>query len=317
MELQKFTNPENLKLLWEILLDETFQHMTKEELYNANQFFNNEIKVFYNTQINNKNTSINLLTLNQMCLEKIILSYDYLKQSQQPQQQQPQQQQKQAYKAEDIQTERMSQFENQLTQKRQEFESAITLKKPPVPNFSDESRSEHIPINEMEALIAQTLAQRNFDISQITSNSNTKDASSWLKPAETSIKTEKQQDNTSAIKYIKIGRDQLPPLTNEIIDINEPARQDKRLSWADESKRADESKWTDESKRQDESNNSSSIFSKLKIKSSPPIHTDIQSETQMEILMQRIEKLENIVNKLIETTQYSNDANNYLTIFPS
>ena len=137
MELQKFTNPENLKLLWEILLDETFQHMSKEELNNANQFFNNEIKVFYNTQINNKNTSINLLTLNQMCLEKIILSYDYLKQSkqQQPQQPQPQQQQKQAYKAEDIQTERMSQFENQLTQKRQEFESAITLKKPPITIF--------------------------------------------------------------------------------------------------------------------------------------------------------------------------------------
>ena len=93
-----------------------------------------------------------------------------------------------------------------------------------------------------------------------------------MRPAETSIKTEKQQDNTSAIKYIKIGRDQLPPLTNEIIDINEPARQDKRLSWADESKRPDES------------NNSSSIFSKLKIKSPSPIHTDIQSETQMEIL---------------------------------
>jgi len=293
MELQKFTNPENLKLLWEILLDETFQNMSKEELNNANQFFNNEIKVFYNTQINNKNTSTNLLSLNQMCLEKIILSYDYLKQSkqQQPQQQQPQQQQ-QPYKAEDIQTERMSQFENQLTQKRQEFESAITLKKPPIPIFSDESRSEHIPINEMEALIAQTLAQRNFDISQITSNTNTKDASSWLKPAETSIKTEKQQDNTSAIKYIKIGRDQLPPLTNEIIDINEPPRQDKRLSWADESKRTDES------------NNSSTIFSKLKIKSPPPIHTDIQSETQMEILMQRIEKLENIVNKLIESKDH-------------
>ena len=281
MDTQKFIKAENVDMLWEILLDEPFKNTPKEEMNNLRQYFNNEIKLFYNTHINNKSSKFNLLSLNQMFLEKIVPQQNHVKQQQQ-------QQQQQSYKAEDLQADRMSQFENQLTQKRQEFENAITLKKPQVPNFSDTSKSEHIPINEMEALIAQTLAQRNFDISQINNNKTT-DATNWLKPAETSIKTEKQQDNNAAIKYIKIGREQLPTLTNEIIDINEPSKQEKKISWIDES-------------------NTTSIFSKLKLK--PTIETpsyEMQSgihvETQFEILNQRIEKLENIVHKLIEQKQ--------------
>jgi len=283
MDTQKFIKAENVDMLWEILLDEPFKNTPKEEMNNLRQYFNNEIKLFYNTQINNKTANFNLLSLNQMFLEKIVPQQNHVKQQQQQQQQQPQ-----SYKAEDLQADRMSQFENQLTQKRQEFENAITLKKPQVPNFSDASKSEHIPINEMEALIAQTLAQRNFDISQINNNKTT-DAANWLKPAETSIKTEKQQDNNAAIKYIKIGREQLPTLTNEIIDINEPSKQEKKISWVDES-------------------NTTSIFSKLKLKPSiePPsyeMQSGIHFETQFEILIQRIEKLENIVHKLIEQKQ--------------
>lgn len=277
MDTQKFIKAENVDMLWEILLDEPFKNTPKEEINNLRQYFNSEIKLFYNTQLNNKNSNLNLLSLNQMFLEKIVPSQNHL-------QMQPQiHSQPQLYKAEDLQTERMNQFENQLTQKKQEFENAITLKKPQVPNFSDSSKSEHIPINEMEALIAQTLAQRNFDISQFNNNNKTVDAANWLKPAETSIKTEKQQNNNAAIKYIKIGREQLPTLTNEIIDINEPSKQEKKISWVDES-------------------NSTNIFSKLKLKPINEVHSekhnDIHFETQFEILIKRIENLENIVNKL-------------------
>lgn len=296
MDIQKFVKQDNIKLLWEILLDETFQNLTKEELMNANQFLNNEIKLFYNTQINNKNANIDLLSLNKLFLEKIVSTYQHMVQPPKIQLK-PQS----AYTSENIQAERMSQFENQLSHKKQEFESAITLKKPPVPNFSDESRSEHIPINEMEALIAQTLAQRNFDISQINNNSKIADATNWLKPAETSIKAEKQQDNNESIKYIKIGREQLPPLTNDIVDINEQFKQEKKISWVDET-------------------NTNNIFSKLKLKSKSETpqsqsnshaHQEIHTETQIEILTQRIEKLENIINKLFETKQFSNSDNDY------
>jgi hypothetical protein len=275
MDAQKFIKAENVDMLWEILIDEPFKNTPKEEMNNLRQYFNNEIKLFYNTQINNRISKFNLLSLNQMFLEKIVPSQNNLQEQQQVQ--------PQPYKAEDLQADRISQFENQLTQKKQEFENAITLKKPQVPNFSDTSKSEHIPINEMEALIAQTLAQRNFDISQINNNKTT-DATNWLKPAETSVKTEKQQDNNAAIKYIKIGREQLPTFTNEIIDINEVTKQEKKISWVDES-------------------NTTSIFSKLKLKPTTEIHSTIHLETQFEILTQRVEKLENIIYKLSEQKQ--------------
>ena len=118
MDTQKFIKAENVDMLWEILLDEPFKNTPKEEMNNLRQYFNNEIKLFYNTQINNKTANFNLLSLNQMFLEKIVPQQNHGKQQQQPQQ-------PQSYKAEDLQADRMSQFENQLTQKRQEFENAI------------------------------------------------------------------------------------------------------------------------------------------------------------------------------------------------
>ena len=286
MSLINFVKEYNIELLWEILLDEPFKNVPKEGLYNMRQHFNNELKLFYNTQLNDSksNATINLMELNRSFLSKVVNNMPNKSQQQQQQQQPPQQQPQQLYKAEDLQADRMSQFETQLSQKRQEFESAITLKKPPVPTFSDSSKSEHIPINDMEALIAETLAQRNYDISQIQKSANGTNATNWLKPSETSIKAENLDKNETAIKYIKIGREQLPALTNEIVDINEQTfvqnqkKTNKKISWDDESP-----------------NGSTNIFSKLKIKQ------EVKSEIQLEILVQRIEYLENMMNKIVET----------------
>ena len=245
MSTNDFLKSENIDLLWEILIDDPFSYIPQDEMGKFRSYFMNETTLFYNTYSNSpeiKNN--NLMSLNQIFLRKIVQqSKPPLKQPQPPLKQQ---QQPQLYKAEDIQTDRINKFEMDLNKKRQEFENSITLQKPPVPTFEDK-KSEHIPINEMEALIAQTLLQRNYDISNIQPLNNNN--ASWLQPTETSIKMENQTSNNNAIKYIKIGREQLPSLTTEIIDINQP---EKKVSWN-----------TDLPSNSEQTNN---IFSKLKIK---------------------------------------------------
>jgi hypothetical protein len=273
--MSQFTKSENIELLWEILLDEPFKNVPKEEYAEYRNSFNNELRLFYNTQIVNNSNSTDLFTLNQQFLSKIIQQYT----NQEP----IHKTNTVLYKAEDIQTDRINQFEMQLSQKRQEFDSAITLKKPPLPNFADTSnKSEHIPINEMEALIAQTLAQRNLEIEKIHKSNinNTTTPTNWLKPQETSIKTENNENNQTAIKYIKIGREQLPALTDDIIDISE--KTDKKISWADENITPPVS----------------NIFSKLKLKSNTDTNTTPDFQTQIDNLTERIAKLENIIERL-------------------
>ena len=229
MSTNDFLKSENIDLLWEILIDDPFSYIPQDEMGKFRSYFMNETTLFYNTYSNSpeiKNN--NLMSLNQIFLRKIVQQSKPQLERQQPRQQQQQQQpqQQQLYKAEDIQTDRINKFELDLNKKRQEFENSITLQKPPVPTFEDK-KSEHIPINEMEALIAQTLLQRNYDISNIQPINNN---ANWLQPTETSIKMENQTSNNNAIKYIKIGREQLPSLTTEIIDINQP---EKKVSWND------------------------------------------------------------------------------------
>ena len=261
MSTNDFLKPENINLLWEILIDDPFSYIPQDEMGKFRNYFTNETTLFYNTSSNSPDIkNNNLMSLNQIFLRKIVQQSKppMSKQPQQQQhqhQQQQQQQQQQLYKAEDIQTDRINKFELDLNKKRQEFENSITLQKPPVPTFEDK-KSEHIPINEMEALIAKTLLQRNYDISNIQpiNNNNV----SWLQPTETSIKTENQTTNNNAIKYIKIGREQLPSLTTEIIDINQP---EKKVSWN-----------TDVEPNNNNNNNTlqmNNIFSKLKIKHDP------------------------------------------------
>lgn len=217
MSIKQFISKENVELMWEILLDEPLQKSSREEIINCRRIFEDEIKLFYNTYSNsNTNTqNITLIRLNQIFLGKIIQQFKP----------------KNIYTSEDIQKDRSTKFDSALSKKRQEFEDAITLKKPPTPVFEDSKMVDRVPVNEMEALIAQTISQRNFDISNIPVNNN---YTNWLKPEETSIKSENQQSNSDAIKYIKIGRENLPSLTTDVINLEDNNKNEKKLSWSND-----------------------------------------------------------------------------------
>ena len=251
--MNSFLSRENVDMLVEILLDDK-PNKTQGDI---NQIIQ-EINVFRNTHLNSSAVSnASLLELNQQFLKRMISqtipSNKPMPQSNQnmalplqshslqspslqlpsslqspslqlPSALQSQQAPLSSYRNEDLKAERLDFFDKQLNQKRQEFESAITLKKPTPPIFED-SKMLDKPISNMEELIAQTMAQRNFDISNIgsTTTTTTTPSSDWLSPVSTSVKAEKQElngleekDKEKEKEKRTISFEEPPPITNSI-----------------------------------------------------------------------------------------------------
>ena len=228
--MNSFLSRENVDMLVEILLDDK----PNKNQGDVNQIIQ-EINVFRNTHLNSSAVSnVSLLELNQQFLKRMISHNASLPnvqssihmpsaqsmpnpslQSSGPNQNMNSslQSPNMSYRNEDLKAERLDFFDKQLNQRRQEFESAITLKKPAPPIFED-SKMLDKPISNMEELIAQTMAQRNFDMSNIGSPKS----SDWLSPVSTSVKVEKQDlDEKEKEKEKKtISFEEPPPITNSI-----------------------------------------------------------------------------------------------------
>jgi len=116
--------------------------------------------------------------------------------------------------AEEIQQDKKTQFERELNAKQHEFNTSINKIIPPTPKFQDDMDT---PISEMEKLIAETVAQRNFEIEQIQQSVN----KNWISNQEESTKPQ-----SNSIKYIKIGEE----LDKERIL---PMKEKKTLTWSE------------------------------------------------------------------------------------
>jgi hypothetical protein len=162
-----------------------------------------------------------------------------------------------------------------------EFESAIIPQKPKALDFSD--KTEEGKIKEMESLIAETVAKRNFDIEIIQNSFNTNaiDPESWLKPAETSIKTEKQGFQVTTNKFV-------PDLSN---------KSKKNVSWDEplNDVSTDNIQLTIVEKKDPTDNN---IFAKLKKK--PVVDEPIASNSNNNQLIEQMTELNKKMDKLIE-----------------
>lgn len=214
-----FLSKQNVNLLWEVLLDEpSIHHISQEETTNLHVLFSNNLATF--NENNNLNSNTDLTYLNKTFLGQMIRmirsnihTSTNNHTSTKIHTTTNTTTNKNAYKVEDIQAQRQQQFEEKLAQKRNDFEASMTLVKPPVPNFTEKIEDEKI--KGMDELIAKTVAQRNFDISQINmSPVNTK----WLQPQQTSTKIKIQEDisNLTPIEVVEL------PKTNA-----------KKLSWND------------------------------------------------------------------------------------
>jgi phosphatidate phosphatase PAH1 len=127
------------------------------------------------------NQPVNLNAMNKEAVVVICKKIESLKHSQQgPQQQLFNQNPEQTYfkkqqqiprletiyRAEDLQKERQSEFQNELKKKEQEMSSILKLKKPEEINFTDDIYDKPIG-NDMERLLAEALASRERELEQI------------------------------------------------------------------------------------------------------------------------------------------------------
>jgi hypothetical protein len=244
--MSKFLDNQNVKILWDLIIDidivKTQSNEFKEYIF---QIFKNNITQFYEVE---KNNCPILVDMNK---KYIMLMLDFIKKTISMENNKnihtqkhysnnvintPTQKNKikihdinetntnelkELVTFEDIQNDKRSQFDKDLSKYQAEFTSAMTLPTPTVPDFTDNIKE--TPINEMEKAIQEITSQRNYDIEQINkSYHSTSDVNTWLKPQETSIKSEKlplSKKNVSwgenEIQNMTLTLDELP--LNEMV----------------------------------------------------------------------------------------------------
>jgi hypothetical protein len=293
-------------LLWEVIIDDDlFKNKPKELINQIGSIFTQNLRGFNEAE---KNNSSNLMSMNKRFIGLILNhSRSIIVSNKNPIKT------KDLITSSDLQTERISQFEKDLSQRQNEFTSAMSLPVPPVPKFSDNNLDE--PIGEMELAIKKALEQRNYDIEQVNKNLNKSNADSWLKPQETSLKSEKivpiknQKSDSNpyyqnshvqnTLKYIKIADENIENtvIKKDIIDLN----QKKHISWEDENISL---KIVDKEEENDIIENN--IFKKLK-KITPEINQEIDDSfkinNRMNILEDKLEGLNNKIDLIIKILQ--------------
>jgi hypothetical protein len=104
------------------------------------------------------------------------------------------------YRAEDIQNERVSEFDRQLREKQAEMDSFLTLKKPADVSFVD---AEDKPIgDEMSRLIAQELAARERELVQLKPE-DIKKAQQWIGTSTAKTNTSTSTSTSTSTNPIK------------------------------------------------------------------------------------------------------------------
>jgi hypothetical protein len=209
MNINNFLHKENLSTLWDVISDEDiFKFLSRDIQGKVAELFTNNVNGFFEIE---KTKTTSLVDINK---KYIMLILNHIKKTYT--QQMPNKIKildetpvKEIITAEELHNERKSKFDKDLFKRQEEFENIMVVKSPPVPNFLD--KYEDKPIGEMDKIIKDMTAKRNYDVEQITKNSVVDD--NWLKPQETSIKSEKmtkepQQINVSRFKYLNMDNQQ-------------------------------------------------------------------------------------------------------------
>jgi hypothetical protein len=285
--LTQFTNKQNIKLLWEVLLDELNINKTNTKLIgNIRTVFESNINPFSSRA----NPKLQIMELNKQFLSQVVLAVNRLfptiKQEQNIKRitilDEEVSDFKEPYKIEDIHASRQSEFEKEVERKRMEMENYMTPQKPRELDFSD--RNSDGKIKAMDSLVADKMAQRNFEIEQFQNNnynSSSIDPEKWLTPKETSVKNEKttmepkvaalepkvieqkpiiKNNQNSKLKHISIDSN-----NNITLSIDEIEPKNKKVSWDDLG---------------DQQESTISIFNKLK--KQPIVELPLETITEVE-----------------------------------
>jgi hypothetical protein len=189
-QLSTFTSNENKGLLWSVLHGGgKFNSVPDASLKKVQIMFETTLNEM-NETFQKTNQSIDLNVMNKEAVYAICKKLDNLMAEeskklitdQKKQQQIPQLET--VYRAEDIQKERQSAFNMELKKKEEEMSSIIKLRKPDEIKFSDDVYDKPIG-DDMERLLAETLASRERELEQLNNSTGKEDknaAEKWINP---------------------------------------------------------------------------------------------------------------------------------------
>ena len=188
-QLSAFTSIENKGLLWSVLHGGgKFNGVPDASLKKVQVMFETTLNEM-NESFQKMNQSIDLNVMNKEAVYAICKKLDNLMaeegkkmMDQKKQQQIPQLET--VYRAEDIQKERQSAFNMELKKKVEEMSSIIKLRKPDEIKFSDDVYDKPIG-DDMERLLAETLASRERELEQLNNSTGKEDknmAEKWINP---------------------------------------------------------------------------------------------------------------------------------------
>ena len=198
MSNNMFIKKENIQMLWDVISDEDiFKFISPDIQSTVYNLFLNNIHGFFE----NEKTKINtLVDLNKkyilLILNHIKKTYPYKPSKIKIHNEQPI---KELITFEEIQNDRKSQFDRDFSRRQEEFEVSMSTKAPPLPDFNDKNTDK--PIKEMDKILKEIQAHRNYEVEQINHSYNTSNyVDNWLKPQETSLKSEKSQNNVDKLE---------------------------------------------------------------------------------------------------------------------
>ena len=193
-QLSAFTSNENKGLLWSVLHSGgKFNSVPDAALKKVQVMFETTMNEM-NEMFQKMNQPVDLNVMNKEAVYVICNKLNALVVSENknpnPVDQKKQQQIPQLetiYRAEDIQKERQSAFNTELKKKEEEMSSIIKLRKPDEIKFSDDNYDKPIG-DDMERLLAETLASRERELEHITKGKEDKDiAEKWINPNSTTV----------------------------------------------------------------------------------------------------------------------------------
>ena len=191
MSNSNFLHKENVSMLWDVISDEElFKFLSKTNQADVSQVFSSNIRGFFESE---KVKNSNLVDINK---KYIMLILNYIKENlnqKMPSKikilEEPAARELITY--EDLQTDRLSQFDKDLNRRQEEFTSAMALNVPEAPKFTDNYKDK--PITGIDKILKEMTAKRNYEVEQINRSysSDIEQTSNWLKPKDTSVKAEK------------------------------------------------------------------------------------------------------------------------------
>lgn len=323
-----FLNEDNVRLLWEVLMDENILHSKPKELidYFLQIFQKNLVPFYENERKTVASIPQNLIFFNKKYISFMMDTIVKLETQSLPSIKTAPPVKKEMITYEEIQEERKTIFERELTKKRDEFQKAVALPIPPTPSFGDQILEEKPPISELERRIQQTISERNFDLENRNYSQNTaQQAANWLNPQDTSVKKEKVNMNdilqnkltnggpnpAHTVKYIKIEEPLIKENIIQPIVLDEITMKEKHIRWNEKLEEQffivplQETNTNTNIKTLD---NNNPIFSKLKILpkslTSNDVEPFINTTAFKEVRIQQLEdEIKSIYHKMDEMSE--------------